>query len=133
MISCFVLFFWKFKGHDTTTSAITFTLYNLAKHPEVQQKCFNEVCDVFGKDVKHQRQTTLALLNQLSYLELAIKETLRLFPPVPLVSRRATEDIRLSKIQRQLLYLTHLLKMCNFCFVCPVLLQHKNGSYQKIR
>lgn len=40
---------------------------------------------------------TLSLLNQLSYLELAIKESMRLFSTIPVVARTAMEDITLSK------------------------------------
>lgn len=85
-------------GHDTITSATTFCLYNLAKHPEAQQKCFNEALNVFGP-ASNKQPVTLSLLNQLSYLELTIKETLRLFPPLPLIGRLAMEDIKLSESQ----------------------------------
>ena len=36
-----------FEGHDTTASGITWTLYNLALHPEHQQKCRDEVDEIF--------------------------------------------------------------------------------------
>lgn len=36
------------QGHDTTTSAICFALYNLAKYPEAQKKVFDEVTAVFA-------------------------------------------------------------------------------------
>lgn len=77
---------------------MTFCLYNLAKHQEVQQKCFNEVCEVFGTEAN--QPATLPLLNQLTYLELVIKESLRLFPSVPFISREAKEDILLSESPR---------------------------------
>ena len=32
-----------FEGHDTTASGISWTLYNLATHPEHQAKCHDEV------------------------------------------------------------------------------------------
>lgn len=83
------------KGHDTTTSGISFCLYNIAKHPEVQRKCFNEIVEVFGSNTKE--ATTLSKLNQLHYLELAIKESLRLFPSVPFFGRIAMQDIKLSE------------------------------------
>jgi len=37
-------------GHDTTSSAISFTLFNIAKHAEVQQKCIDEIRSVIGDD-----------------------------------------------------------------------------------
>lgn len=85
-----------FEGHDTTTAGITFALYNLAKHPAVQQKCFNEICEVLKANKS--QSSTLHVLNELSYLELTIKESLRLFPSVPVISRLATDDVQLSEI-----------------------------------
>lgn len=84
-----------FEGHDTTSSAITFCFYNLAMYPECQQKCFEEIVQVFGKDKF--KEVTYENLNNLHYLELCIKETLRLFPSVPLLGRKVTEECEISK------------------------------------
>lgn len=84
-----------FEGHDTTTSGITFCLYNLAMHPEVQEKCYREICDVIGDD--KMASATYAQLNNLQYLEKVIKESLRMFPPVPIYGRNLKEDLVLSK------------------------------------
>lgn len=85
------------QGHDTTTSAITFCLYNIAKYADVQEKCFKEIREVFGADKS--APTTLSNLNGLHYLELVIKETLRLYPSVPFIGRKALEDLELSEWQ----------------------------------
>jgi len=38
-----------FEGHDTTASGLSWTLYNLATHPEHQQKCREEVDALFDE------------------------------------------------------------------------------------
>ncbi|KAM7348492.1 cytochrome P450 4d1 isoform 3-T3 [Cochliomyia hominivorax] len=83
-----------FEGHDTTSSAITFCFYNLALNPQCQQKCFEEIIQVFGKDKN--KPVTYEDLNNLHYLELCIKETLRLYPSVPLLGRKVTEECEIN-------------------------------------
>ncbi|KRF99612.1 uncharacterized protein Dwil_GK25786, isoform C [Drosophila willistoni] len=83
-----------FEGHDTTSSALMFFFYNLATHPESQQKCFEEIKSVIGTDV--QTPVTYELLNKLHYVELCIKETLRLYPSVPLLGRRVVEECEIN-------------------------------------
>ncbi|WAR19172.1 CP4A4-like protein [Mya arenaria] len=39
-----------FEGHESTASTITWFLYNMAKHPEYQNKCREEILEVIGKD-----------------------------------------------------------------------------------
>lgn len=85
-----------FEGHDTTTSGITFCLYNIAKYPEVQAKCIKEMNAVLGVD--RQKRTSLLELNNLHYLDLVIKESLRLFPSVPLIGRTLYEDAVISNL-----------------------------------
>ncbi|XP_043949541.1 probable cytochrome P450 4d14 isoform X1 [Drosophila biarmipes] len=79
-----------FEGHDTTTSSIAFTLYLLARHPEVQARAFQEIRDVLGDDKS--TPVTMQQLGELKYLECVIKESLRLFPSVPLIGRHITQD-----------------------------------------
>ena len=76
-----------FEGHDTTTSGIAFCLYNLAKNSELQENVFEEVQSC-GDD-----GLNLNALNNLKYLELVIKETLRLYPSVPYFSRTLNQDV----------------------------------------
>ncbi|XP_004518434.1 cytochrome P450 4d1 [Ceratitis capitata] len=83
-----------FEGHDTTSSAITFFFYNIATYPECQRKCYAEILEVFGKDTS--KPVTYEALNRLNYVELCIKETLRLYPSVPLLGRKVTQECEIN-------------------------------------
>ncbi|XP_026845680.1 cytochrome P450 4d8 [Drosophila persimilis] len=83
-----------FEGHDTTTSALSFCLHVLARHPQVQEKMLEEILRVIGTDRK--RPVTIRDLNEMKYLECVIKESLRLYPPVPLVGRKLQTDFKYS-------------------------------------
>uniref|UniRef100_G3TJ61 Cytochrome P450 4V2 n=1 Tax=Loxodonta africana TaxID=9785 RepID=G3TJ61_LOXAF len=82
-----------FEGHDTTAAAINWSLYLLGSYPEVQKKVDMELDEVFGKS---EGPATLEDLKKLRYLECVIKESLRLFPPVPLFARTLNEDCEVA-------------------------------------
>jgi len=79
-----------FEGHDTTAAGMTWALYLIGSHPEVQEKVHEELDTVLGRDLS--RPATMEALGKLSYLERVLKETLRLYPSVPLMGRVTTED-----------------------------------------
>ncbi|BFG02549.1 cytochrome P450 4d1 [Drosophila madeirensis] len=83
-----------FEGHDTTSSALVFFFYNIATHPEAQAKCFEEISSVIGQDKS--TPVTYELLNKLHYVDLCIKETLRMYPSVPLLGRRVLEECEIN-------------------------------------
>lgn len=74
-----------FEGHDTTASAISFCLYLLGRHPEHQKSLQDEIQNVEGKDVFEK-------VKNMKFLDLCLKEALRLYPPVPLIARELEED-----------------------------------------
>ncbi|RVE42601.1 hypothetical protein evm_012742 [Chilo suppressalis] len=79
-----------FEGHDTTTSGITYCLYCLAQNQDVQEKVLEEQQSIFGNDFCG--NISGGHLQQMKYLELVIKESLRLFPSVPFIQRKISED-----------------------------------------
>ncbi|XP_040398950.1 cytochrome P450 4F22 isoform X3 [Cygnus olor] len=80
-----------FEGHDTTASGLAWLLYNLAHHPDYQERCRQEACELLkGRDVVEVEWEDLSCL---PFTTMCIKESLRLHPPVTAVSRRCTEDI----------------------------------------
>ncbi|XP_071538556.1 cytochrome P450 4C1-like [Panulirus ornatus] len=79
-----------FAGHDTTTAGINWFLYNMGIHQDIQARVHEELDDIFcGTD----RPVTMEDLRNMKYTENCIKENLRLYPPVPLVSREHKEEV----------------------------------------
>uniref|UniRef100_A0A1B0FQM9 Uncharacterized protein n=1 Tax=Glossina morsitans morsitans TaxID=37546 RepID=A0A1B0FQM9_GLOMM len=85
-----------FEGHDTTTSGVAHTLYRLARHPNAQQKAYEEVQQVLNKSKTE--PITMKDLQNLKYLECVIKEALRLHPSVPLISRVSEEEFKIGNL-----------------------------------
>ena len=82
-----------FEGHDTTAAGSSFTLCMLGCHPDVQEKVYQEQRAIFGDS---DRDCTFADTLEMKYLERVIFETLRMYPPVPLIARKINKDIRLA-------------------------------------
>jgi cytochrome P450/NADPH-cytochrome P450 reductase len=68
-------------GHETTSGLLSYTLYELIKHPEVLKRAYEEVDRVFGPDVD--ARPSYQQVTQLGYVTQVLKETLRLWPPAP--------------------------------------------------
>lgn len=82
-----------FEGHDTTAAASSFFLSLMGIHQDIQEKVVQELNDIFGNS---DRPATFQDTLQMKYLERCLMETLRLFPPVPLIARELKEDLKLS-------------------------------------
>ncbi|XP_054287591.1 cytochrome P450 4c3 [Macrosteles quadrilineatus] len=79
-----------FEGHDTTSAGISWLLFLLGWHPEIQEKVVQEIETILqGED----RPLTMKDLTSMKYLECCIKEALRLYPSVPIMARKLNEDI----------------------------------------
>jgi cytochrome P450 family 4 len=82
-----------FEGHDTTSAGMTFTLLLLAHNPEVQEKLFEEIQDVtYGKE-----DLTVDDFGKMNYMERVLKESLRIYPPVPFISRSLSKNVTIGK------------------------------------
>ena len=76
-----------FEGHDTTAAGLSWTLYMLGLHPEVQEKLHAEIDEFTSKD-----GDLVEKIKSMKYLEYVIKEGLRLHPPVAIFGREVEED-----------------------------------------
>jgi cytochrome P450 len=74
-------------GHETTANALAWTWMLLAQSPEAEQCLWEELDRVLAG-----RAPTMADLPHLTYTQQAIDESMRLYPPVVLLARSATQD-----------------------------------------
>lgn len=79
-------------GHDTVANSMTWMWYLLSQHPDVEARLHSEVASVLGG-----RLPTAADMPNLSYSHMVISETLRLYPPVWAMGRRAIKDDMLGE------------------------------------
>ncbi|XP_053373938.1 cytochrome P450 4A2-like [Mercenaria mercenaria] len=84
-----------FEGHDTTASAISWSIYALGQHPDIQEKVFRDVQKVSEDNTS----ITQSCLSQFEYLPLFIKEIMRFYCPVPIVARKHSEPITIDGIE----------------------------------
>ncbi len=83
-------------GHDTTTASISWTLYSLAHHLEVQERAREEVFQ-YLEDLKNMGEVPNVMnLKRLPYLECCIKEALRLHPVAPFLGRLGQAELPVS-------------------------------------
>ncbi|XP_045484992.1 cytochrome P450 4c3-like [Pieris rapae] len=73
-------------GTDSSAVAIGYTLVLLGKYPEIQEKLYSEIKNHLGNSDRPLNSDDLLALE---YLSRVVKESLRLFPPAPAVTRRA--------------------------------------------
>lgn len=73
---------------DTTLNLVAASLMYMAMNQDVQQKVYDEIEEIYSVDfnIDYER------LSELKYLEMVLKETLRLFSPIPLMTREAFAD-----------------------------------------
>jgi cytochrome P450 family 6 len=76
-------------GFETSGSTMTYALYELAKHPEVQERLRKEINDVLEK---HNNEITYEATNEMPYLDQVIDEALRKYPAVDNLLRKAERD-----------------------------------------
>uniref|UniRef100_A0AAT9UTD0 Cytochrome P450 4G219 n=2 Tax=Maconellicoccus hirsutus TaxID=177089 RepID=A0AAT9UTD0_MACHI len=79
-----------FEGHDTTAAGSSFFLCLMGTRPDIQEKVVEELNTIFkGSDRPCTFQDTL----EMKYLERCLMETLRLYPPVPMIARQIKEEV----------------------------------------
>ena len=76
-------------GYETTASTLTSLSYFLSKHPEIQERVYDEVTDVMQR---HDGKIDHETISEMEYLEACVNESLRLLPPFLVIFRLCTKD-----------------------------------------
>ncbi|XP_015186995.1 PREDICTED: cytochrome P450 6k1-like [Polistes dominula] len=77
-------------GFEASSTAIAFVIYELALHPEYEQRLYDEIKGIVDKD-----GITMDSIKEMSFLDDVLEESLRLYPPLPIVDRIAVKDYKL--------------------------------------
>ncbi|KAG1414565.1 hypothetical protein G6F58_006896 [Rhizopus delemar] len=76
-------------GHDTTANTLAWTLYELSRHPDIQAKVLQEIAD---NHIRHDELPNTEQINNLKYMHQVLKEVLRKYPPVRVLSKYCKND-----------------------------------------
>lgn len=79
-----------FAGHDTTATTLTYALWALGRHPDLQQRVAAEAAGLPN------RQLTPDDVARLDFTVRVLQEALRLCPPGPTGTRMATRDVEVA-------------------------------------
>ncbi|KAK1575206.1 hypothetical protein Q3G72_003457 [Acer saccharum] len=84
-------------GVDTSAITVVWAMSELARNPTLMKKAQEEIRNCIGK----KGRVTEDDIDQLPYLKMIIKETLRLHPPAPLLLRETTSHFKVNDINME--------------------------------
>ncbi|EEB11224.1 conserved hypothetical protein [Pediculus humanus corporis] len=78
-------------GFETSSTTMTFALYELARNEDVQEKLIDEIDRIL---IKYDNKITYEGISEMHYLDWVIRETLRKYPPLPILTRICNKDYK---------------------------------------
>ena len=85
-------------GYETTSTALSYATYILATHLEEQKKLQEHIDAHFEPETEYS-MPTYEVVSEMDYLDMFIRETLRMFPIAPsVITRLSTEDFYIKDI-----------------------------------
>ena len=110
-------------GHETTSNALTWTLYLLALHPDIEAKLDEELQTVLGDN---RIIPTLFDVPKLAYTERILTQSMRLYPPAWALGRQAINDY---KIDKYTIRAGSIILMSRICYAQKSSLLHRTGFF----
>ncbi|XP_046382242.1 uncharacterized protein LOC124153185 [Ischnura elegans] len=78
-------------GYETSSTALSFALLELARNPDCQEKLINEIDETLKKN---NGEIDYDTLRSMVYLDKVVNETLRKYPALAVLDRYCTEEYR---------------------------------------
>lgn len=78
-------------GHETTAVILSWAWYLLSQHPDVEARLHAELDDVLGQELPGMRE-----LEKLTYTQMVVEESMRLYPPVWVIVRKTLAEKRVG-------------------------------------
>ncbi|XP_011690280.1 PREDICTED: cytochrome P450 4C1-like isoform X2 [Wasmannia auropunctata] len=76
---------------------LDFVIFMLANFPEIQDKVYKELSEIYGTEMPTSAPIKYDDIQHMHYLDRVIKETMRLFPAIPITGRQLTKDMKIGK------------------------------------
>ncbi|CAH7275343.1 LOC101831958 [Phodopus roborovskii] len=83
-----------FAGYEATSTSISFLLYELATHPDMQKKLQDEI----DRALPNKAPVTYEALMDMEYLDMVVNETLRLYPIANRLERISKKDVEINGV-----------------------------------
>lgn len=95
-------------GYEKIALQTYYTLILLSIHNEVQEKVYDEIMEVMPYE-----KVSYEMLSKLNYLDMVIKESMRLLPAVPIIGRETQEEIAIGtrKIPKGIQLMVHIFNL----------------------
>ncbi|KYM95132.1 PREDICTED: cytochrome P450 6j1-like [Cyphomyrmex costatus] len=110
-----------FDGYETSSTVMSFIGFDLARHPEIQEKLRKEVLSVLNKN---NGEITYEGLKEMTYMDQVFNETLRLLPGGFVMKKRCTEEFELKGSDGVACRVSHGMEI-----LIPVPAFHKDPQY----
>lgn len=83
-----------FGGYDATSTSISFIMYELATHPDVQKKLQDEI----DRTLPNKALVTYDAMMDMEYLDMVVNESLRLYPIASRLDRVSKKDVEINGV-----------------------------------